>query len=113
MKLGIINANAFARTLIGKKASRYIEKLFNGIGRDSLTYMIANDKDMLSYITDISQYRRVAYGHQYVASLFTDQDVYSWVPKDYKAFIESYPHGKAWALRQIKDIGKQVFGIET
>lgn len=118
MNLGIkFNAKAFGHAFIGKKASRFISKLFDGIGHDNLSYMIRMDRDVLGYVSaeDIERYRQVIYAYADVAVEFTDDQIYSWIPKEQKAIIESYPagRGRVWALRQIKEIRKALFDGTT
>ena len=114
MNLGIkFNAKAFADAFIGKKVSRFIYKLFDGIGEGNLSYMVRMDRDVLSYISaeDIQRYRQAIYGYADIAGQYTDDQIYSWIPKEQRAILESYPagRGKDWALRQIKEIRKALF----
>ena len=119
MNLGIkFNAKAFGRAFIGKKASRFIPKLFDGIGHDNLSYMIRMDRDVLEYVSaeDIERYRQAIYAYADIADIaaeFTDDEVYSWIPKEQKAFIESHVGGKRWVMRQMAQLRKAAFGSST
>lgn len=111
MPLGIgFDGRAFAHAYVGRKVGRLIEKLFDGIGMENLIYAIQENRDLLSYVTPevLYQYKGILSVSQQDMGEFKDSEVYSWIPYDYKAIIETQPSGKKWAISQIKAIKKQL-----
>ena len=105
------DSSAFAKTLIGRKASRRISTMFAGIGKDNLVYLIQNDKDFLDYIPSdqLYQYRSSSQAYKDYAEFFSDDDIYKWIPDPWKSIIEAQPTGREWVYRQLQFIRDKFF----
>jgi len=104
------NPRAFAHSYVGRKVKRFLKKLFDGIGGDNLVYAIQNNRDLISYIPPekLYKYRMNLPISRRDIGEFSDKEIYSWLPDEYKGIIESQPKGKQWALSQIKSLKKRL-----
>ena len=102
----VFNSNSFTRTFIGRKARRTLQEFLDGIGHEEMEYIITNDRNLLDYIPNELKINWKAntkpYG-EFINSL-TNDEVYSWISGDWRAFIEAQPNGRDWAYRLISSI---------
>lgn len=107
------NPEAFAREFISRGARRWLNNFFEQIGLDNIAYLLQSNKNIVSYIPpkQLLDYRVKAAKYKDYAKLFSDDDIYSWLPDDCRALIESYPQGqgKEWVYRQFKHIRELMF----
>lgn len=104
MPLGLkFNSEKFTRIFIGKKATRWLQQLFDGLGRDNLGYLIKENKSLADTIQLDARYDYKALAQPYkdYAKFFTDKDVYLWIPDKWRDFIEAQAGGKDWAFKQL------------
>lgn len=100
------NGDKFVRTWVSRRASRWLGEVLDGIGPDNVRYCIRNDKDILSYIpADIKkEWAMNIQPYKHYESFFDDETLYSWIPENWKVFIESEPAGKAWAQKLVLSV---------
>ena len=99
-----LNSKGYARTFVGKRASRQLGKFFDGIGgKEAILYLIERDRDLTSYMPSEQVYALTHQAHKYsdYVRFFSDEDVFNWLPDQYKGVIEAHPNGRAWAYRQV------------
>ena len=104
-KFGIkFNANAFAHTFVTNRAKRWLVNFLNGIGKDNIRYLVQNNKDLTAYIPREQLLMHQSQVKTQVGFNFTADEVYDWVPGDFRAIIEAHTNGKTWAYRQLQII---------
>ena len=94
------NPRRMANTFVENKAKRLLVDFLEGIGQDDIRYLVLNDKDFTDYIP-----REQLLAHRSMIKAqfnveFSPDEVWSWVPEEYKAIIEAQPKGREWADRQ-------------
>lgn len=89
-----------ANTFVANKGKRLVVDLLKGIGQDNIRYLVLNDKDLTTYITreQLLAHRSMIRAQFKVE--FSPDEVWSWVPEEFKAIIEGQPNGREWADRQ-------------
>ena len=104
-KFGIgFNANAFAHMFVTNRTKRWLVNFLNGIGKDNIRYLIENDKDFTAYISREQLLMHRSKMNVQIAVDLTEDEVYDWVPGDFRAIIEAHTNGKTWAYRQLQII---------
>lgn len=106
------NGLKFSKEFVGRRACHWLANLFEGMGlraRD-FAYLIDGDKRLVDFIPpeQIARWKGQANAHKQYSKLFTDDDIYSWIPAESRAIIELHPGGWKWAYRQIEFI-RQLF----
>ncbi len=97
------NASAFGHTFVGRKAGRWLQSTFDGLGRDRVVFIVQNNlvlTDLLPAQTKV-HYRKLGEQYQELFPRFTDEEVYSWVPDYWREVIEAIDGGKEWGIRQV------------
>lgn len=98
------NGEVFAREWIGRRASRWLKKnVFDPIGHKNLAVIIARGVSIIDSIpheTLLSLRGQI----QDLAQSITEEDLYGWIPPDYRSIIEADPKGRAWASEEIKKL---------
>jgi hypothetical protein len=107
MPLGIsFNAGSFTKSFIGRRAKRWLKTAFDAIGGvENMVFLIENDKTLIDYIPKEQRYELKAQFKERFSDylkFLTDDDVYSWLPDDYRGVIEATQKGREWAYHQIK-----------
>ena len=104
MPFGIkFDPKSFATAFISRRAGRSLEKFLDELGIDVLNYLIINDKDLSDFIPGDTQQQIVksmAGGNELIR-MYSDDDIYTWLPERYQRFFEQKSDGQKWALRQI------------
>jgi len=97
------NANAFGHTFVGRKATRWLQSTFDGLGRDRIVYIVLNDLALIDLLPAEMKihYRKLGEQYREMFPRFTDEEVYSWVPDYWREVIEAIGGGKEWGLRQV------------
>ncbi|MDD5703273.1 MAG: hypothetical protein PHU23_14645 [Dehalococcoidales bacterium] len=101
------NGEMFSRTFIKLSAGPKIGEFLKAFGDDNIKRCIFENK----YITDLipDNYKnelKAKFPPQYKEMIdgFTNQEVYGWVPKEYREIIQSCPNWKAWVRDQLDAI---------
>jgi hypothetical protein len=97
------SSGPFLHTWVSKKATRWLKNILDGIGHERLAWMIANKRSLTSFFPpeDIhSATLKTPLPKEYLEE-FPDEEVYSWIPPEYRTFIEELEGGKEWAMEQI------------
>jgi len=93
----------FIHTYVGRKARRSLKDFLDMIGQERLLWAIANDRQLVSFFPP-EQVNSVAIQYpipkEYLKE-FPEEEIYGWIPPEYKAFFESHTNGKKWAMSQI------------
>ncbi len=102
------NANAFGHTFVGRKATRWLQGNFDGLGRDRIIYIVQNNLVLIDLLPAEMKGHYTKLGRQYreLFPKFTDEEVYSWVPNYWREVIEGIDGGQEWGLRQVAIIRK-------
>lgn len=99
------SGKAFTKSLLGRRAKRWLKKAFDSIGGEqNILFLIENDRLLVEYLPPAKQYEiKKQFRERYIDYLkfLSDEDVYSWLPDDYRGLIESHPNGIKWAYKQI------------
>jgi hypothetical protein len=108
MPLGFtVNMPGFAHTWVGLRAKRWLRKVMGLLGgRDNIVFLIRTNQNILDKFPPdaVAYYRQQLRFPQGYVDAFTDDEVYEWLPEEYRAIIEAEPHGKTWAYNQLKHI---------
>jgi len=99
-----INSYNMAMEFVSRKARRKLAEIFEKLGGiGNYEYALKKDRDILGDIPPqvLQSYSKQVNIPDDINKLFTDDNVYSWFPDEYKIVTEKYPHGKQWAMRQI------------
>lgn len=94
----------FSHTFVARRAARWI-KGFDGIGGyESIIFCIKNNKNLVDYLSEEVRASYLVSVKKFgkFIDTYPDDEVYAWIPEDYRGVIESIPGGKKWAYRQIK-----------
>ena len=106
MFLGInidFHPDRFIHRLAAGRATRKIKELLDTLGHERIAWAIANNKDLVSFYPPEMVHGLAAQNpvpKEYMDE-FPDSEIYTWIPGEYRAFIEQQPGGKEWALRQV------------
>ena len=97
------DSSAFGHTYVGRKAKRWLQSTFDGIGRDRLIFIIQDNLALIDLIPAEMKGHYRTLGRQYSELLpnFSDEEVYSWIPDNWREVIEAIDGGKEWGLRQV------------
>ena len=97
------NASAFGHTFVGRKATRWLQTTFDGLGRDRIIFIVENDVMLIDLLPPQMKLHYKKLGEQYKEMFpsFTDEEVYSWVPNYWREVIETIDGGKEWGIRQV------------
>ena len=97
------NTNAFGHTFVGRKAGRWLQSTFDGLGKDRIVYIVQNNLVLIDLLPAELKvhYRKVGQQYREMFPRFTDEEVYSWIPDSWQEIIESIDGGKEWGLRQV------------
>ena len=107
MPLGIkFSGGNFTKSYIGRRAKRWLKNAFDAIGGlENILYLIEQDKTLIEFIPQEQRYEMKAQFREHYSDylkFLTDDNVYSWLPDDYRGVIENHPKGKEWAYKQVK-----------
>ena len=105
---------SFSHEFVARRARRWLKKMLDGIGGvNSVVFCIHNEKNLVDYLPPEVRYKykKAAEANQEVTEMFSNEDVYSWIPDEYKAVIEEEPGGREWVNQQIALI--RMFFIPT
>jgi hypothetical protein len=95
-----------AHAYIGSKAKRIIGEFLGKIPSQTILTCIKNGKFLTDYIpiekrqefkSKVSPYRDVVRG-------FSAEEVYLWIPQNYRVYFEGVSGGKRWALAELQHI---------
>ena len=97
------NASAFGHTFVGRKARRWLQSTFDGLGKDKIVYIVQNDLVLIDLLPAQMKvhYRKLGEQYRELIPRFTDEEVYNWVPDGWREVIEAVDGGKEWGLRQV------------
>ena len=94
------NPRRMASTYVENKGKRMVVDFLEGIGQDDIRYLVLNNKDFTDYL---SREQLLAHRSMIRAQFkveFSPEEIWSWVPEEFKAIIEAQPKGREWADRQ-------------
>ena len=105
------DGSAFARTYFSRPIIRWLSNFFLQLPADVLELCIENDLYLLKYLPPqmISSYTQSITHYRQLADVFSDEEVYGWLPEGTRMFIESKPKGKTWAMKQLVKIRQDFF----
>ncbi len=97
------DSTAFGHAIVGNRARRWLKAQFDALGPDAIAFAIENNKSLLDYapIQLKAQWKKQAKEFSQLIPKFTNNEVYTWIPTDWRALIESIPNGRVWAFHQI------------
>ena len=97
------NASAFGHTFVGRKARRWLQSTFDGLGRDRIIFIVQNNLVLIDLLPAEAKvhYRKLGEQYREMFPRFTDEEVYSWIPDYWQEIIESIDGGKEWGLHQV------------
>lgn len=102
-----VDGPGFAHTWLGKRATRWLRNMLDTLGGEkNIRFLIQSNQNILDKFPKnaVEHYRKqLRFPKQYIDS-FTDDEVYGWIPEEYREIIESEPNGKEWAQGQVKQI---------
>ena len=103
IKLPKFNAGAFGHTFVARRATRWIQAILDGIGEETLIYIVQNNRIVLDYLPAQMKvhYKKLSQEYKEIFPSFTDEEVYSWIPAYWLEVIEAVDGGKEWGFRQI------------
>lgn len=110
--LGIgFNADKFTREFASRRARRLLKGFFDGIGNENLIFLISQNKNLVDYIPPDERYAYKSFMQPYggYSRFFSDKDIYSWIPANWRDVIEEQPGGKEWASHQVSLIRAFLF----
>ncbi len=93
----------FIHTWAKRRAVRWLKQFLDTIGHERIAWAIANDRTFTSFFPpeDVQKTAlKYPLPKEYLYE-FPDEEVYSWIPAEYRSFIEEQPNGKEWASKQI------------
>jgi len=111
MPFGIhFKSGPFIHTWASKRGRRWLKELLDGIGHERLAWAIANDRSFTSFFPP-EKINTAALKYplpkEYLAE-FPNEEVYDWVPAEYRSFMEEQPGGKEWAMKQLDFIRRLI-----
>ncbi len=109
--------NFFVEELVQRKARRIMVKwIFGPLEKDVLIFLIKSNKTYIGgmpqeYIDGaiVCEFGRIP--PHLIASVknFDAAKVYTWIPEQYQAIIESVPNGKTWAMNEMEILRTRIF----
>ena len=92
----------FSKSFIGSRARRGVQTFIASmeLAPADIVYLINNGKSLLDYIPrdnfppSYSEY----------SGLFSDEEIISWLPDDFRDVVERHPKGKEWAKKQVAEL---------
>lgn len=103
------NADAFGHAFVARKAGRWLQQLFDGLGKARVVFIVKNNQDLLDLISPELRvhYKALGEGYKEILPKFTDDEVYAWIPPYWREIIESSDiAGRSWGMRQVAAIRK-------
>ncbi len=100
------NSSAFGHTFVGRRAGRWIEATFDGLGKERIIFIVKNNQQLLD-LTPLEikiHYKKQAEQYGELIPRFTDEEVYNWIPVYWREVIESVEGGLDWGMRQVQSI---------
>lgn len=103
-----IDAQGFAQTLAKNKIRRGLKSVITGINSEDLKWLIANDRNIIDFIPKekLTGLKQGASQYQGVVEKLDTNEVYDWLGEPTRVFLESFPKGRDWAIRQFELIKK-------
>ena len=97
------DGGAFGHTFVGRRAGRWLQAQFDGIGEPAVIYIVQNNRMLLDYFPAQMKvhYKKLAQEYKEMFPSFTDDEVYLWIPEYWREVIESVDGGKEWGMRQV------------
>jgi len=94
---------AFANEFVSRRVGRQLGEFLDDLGMDTLTYLVENNRDLSDFIPWEKQQQILkgmsSFGE--IARMFSNGEIYTWMPERYRRFFEQKPDGQKWALKQI------------
>ena len=93
----------FIHTLAAKRGTRKIREFLDALGPERIVWAIKNNKELVSFYPPEVLGKLAAQNpipKEYLDE-FPDNEIYTWIPGEYRQFIEQHPGGKEWAMRQV------------
>ncbi|KKN52928.1 hypothetical protein LCGC14_0607290 [marine sediment metagenome] len=102
------NAGAFGHTFVGRRATRWLKTQFDGLGEERVIFIVQNNRMILDLLPSKLKvhYRKLGEQYREMFSSFNDEEVYNWIPDEWREVIESVDGGKEWGLRQVVNLRK-------
>lgn len=98
----------FIHTWASRKGTRLLKEVLDKLGHERIGWAIASNRSFLSLISP-ENVKKTALNYslpkEYLQE-FPDEEVYGWIPPEYRSFIEEQTGGKQWAMEQIGFIRK-------
>lgn len=100
----------FIHKLAAGRSTRKIKGLLDPLGHERIAWMIQNNHDLVEFyppemVKGIAKQNPVP--REYLEE-FSDDEVYSWIPGEYRQFMEQMPGGREWAMRQVSILRNMV-----
>lgn len=109
--LGIkFSSGPFLHTWASRRGTRWLKTFLDGLGHERIAWAIQNHRDLTSFFPPEEIHGtalKYPLPKAYVAE-FPDDEVYGWIPEEYRAFIEGLPSGREWTFRQISFLRRLV-----
>lgn len=93
----------FIHTFAAGRATRKIKQLLDALGPERIAWAIKGNKDLVSFYPPEMVHGLAAQNpipKEYLNE-FPDSEIYTWIPGEYRQFMEQQPGGKEWAMRQV------------
>ncbi len=102
---------AFSRTYFSRPVIRWLSSFFATLPADVLELCIEHDIYILKYLDPqmIGSYRQAITPYRRLADVFSDEEVYDWLPEGTRGLVESHSNGKTWAMSQLARIRQDFF----
>ena len=104
--LNSFNGSVAGKVFVGRRAGRYIGAFMDAFGQENFIQAVKNGK----YITDFMEtehkihLKNMALNYRHVFAAFTDDDVYNWIPENYRELLQSMPGGIEYGIGQVQEI---------
>jgi len=100
------NAGAFGHTIVGRRAGRWLQGQFDGVGKDAVIFIVRNNRMLLDYLPlDMKiHYKKLGEPYKEMFPSFSNEEIYAWVPDYWREVIESVEGGREWGFRQVVSI---------
>lgn len=104
------NSGKFAHIFVGRAATRKLKGFLDGIGHERLQWLIENKKDLITYLPPEYVHKTVQENplSEKMLEEFPNEEVYTWLPAEYRAFFEQSQDGRAWVFKQL-DLIRNLF----
>lgn len=104
---------AFSRAFVANHCRRWLQRFFDGMGLENhnILRLVEEKKGLSDFVSHkvLAYYRAEAKKYAEYGKLFSDDDVYSFLPDELKLTVEDHPQGKEWAYRQIEFLRSFLF----